>query len=260
MGSDLNQKLLSFSPISLSQLNAQASFLDRVDVKYLMSEEDFENILKDLEKNFYLLEINGKSIFEYSSIYMDSENYDFYYQHQNGIKPRTKIRTRLYVDSNLAFFEYKQKDKNVTRKFRYQFAQASDHGKMTQEWTKFFEETYKSLYGETPKTIFPALETRYNRLTFCSKDSAERLTIDFHINLTDIRNPKKETKNLRNLVIVESKSSKADGMSHKIMKKYGIEKAHSCSKYGLGLAYNETVKEYSVFSNTMKKVDEIGER
>jgi hypothetical protein len=130
--------LKAFSPISLSELNVQASFLDRIDTKYIMNEEEFEKILADLEDKFYLLEINGKSIFEYSSIYMDSENYDFYYQHQNKQNPRTKVRTRLYVESNIAFFEFKQKDTKVTRKFRYQF-DPNEHGKMGQEATKFFE-------------------------------------------------------------------------------------------------------------------------
>jgi hypothetical protein len=39
---------------------------------------------------------------------MDSEDYNFYNQHQNKDKSRTKIRTRLYKDSDMAFFEYKQ--------------------------------------------------------------------------------------------------------------------------------------------------------
>jgi hypothetical protein len=58
METNFDQKLKSFAPISLSQLNASASFLDRVDVKYLMSEDQFEEILSDLEKDFFVLEIN----------------------------------------------------------------------------------------------------------------------------------------------------------------------------------------------------------
>jgi hypothetical protein len=41
---------------------------------------------------------------------MDTPNYFFYNQHENQEKSRTKIRTRHYVDSDLAFFEYKQKE------------------------------------------------------------------------------------------------------------------------------------------------------
>lgn len=52
MGTDLNSNLKSFNQISLSQLNSQASFLDRIDTKYLLTEEEFKNILKDLEEEF----------------------------------------------------------------------------------------------------------------------------------------------------------------------------------------------------------------
>jgi len=41
---------------------------------------------------------------------MDTQDYLFYNQHQDKEESRTKIRTRLYKDSNLAFFEYKQKE------------------------------------------------------------------------------------------------------------------------------------------------------
>jgi hypothetical protein len=39
-----------------------------------------------------------------------------------------------------------------------------------------------------PENIFPSIETKYNRLTFCSKKNDERLTVDFNIALSDIRN------------------------------------------------------------------------
>jgi uncharacterized membrane protein YkoI len=111
MGTDLNSSLKFFNQISLTELNAQASFLNRIDTKYLLTEDEFKNILKDLEEEFYILEIKEKSIFEYESIYMDTEDYHFYYQHQNGEKNRTKVRTRNYLDSGISFFEYKQKQK-----------------------------------------------------------------------------------------------------------------------------------------------------
>lgn len=257
MWTDFNQRLKSFAPISLTQLNAQASFLDRVDVKYLMSEQDFENILSDLEENFFILEINGKSIFEYQSIYMDTADYDFYYQHQNKEKNRTKVRTRLYVDSHLAFFEYKQKQNKVTRKFRYQM-NASWHGKMTDESKKFFEGVYQSMYGTSPKKeIIPTLETHYNRLTFCSKNSGERVTVDFNIRLKSVRNKKAKQTHLKNTIILESKSTSKKCPSQKIMEKHNILEASSCSKYSLGIVYSGITKEHSTFDKTIKQIEKI---
>gem|GEM_PF-3302082 len=43
---------------------------------------------------------------------MDSDDYFFYRQHINKKenKSRTKLRTRIYLNSNIAFSEYKQKE------------------------------------------------------------------------------------------------------------------------------------------------------
>lgn len=256
MWTDLNKRLKSFTPISLSQLNASASFLDRIDTKYLMTESEFEKILSDLEEDFFILEINDKSVFEYESIYMDTPDYAFYNQHQSKEKNRTKVRTRLYVDSNIAFFEFKQKHNKVTRKFRYQF-NPELHGKMGPEATKFFEWVYQSMYGKMPEKISPSIITRYSRLTFCSKKNDERVTVDFNVRVLDARNTKSEEIPFKNLVIVESKSASTNGKSHQIMKDHKIKQAASCSKYSLGLVYHKKVKETSTFDKTVKRLEKI---
>ncbi|NDK08568.1 VTC domain-containing protein [Candidatus Gracilibacteria bacterium] len=257
MGTDLNIKLKTFNQISLSQLNAQASFLDRIDTKYILTEEEFKNVLKDLEEEFYVLEINEKSVFEYESVYMDTKEYNFYYQHQNGEKNRTKVRTRNYLDSGIAFFEYKQKQNGITRKFRYQFKDTMEHGTMNKESNKFFEGVYQSFYSKSPEIIFPSLATKYHRITFCSKSNDERVTVDFNVRLQDLRNEGKDIISLDNLVILESKSMSKDGKSAQIMKKYDIKKAGSCSKYSLGLCYQGMIEETSRFKTTMNKIEKI---
>lgn len=258
MGTDLNKRLKSFAPISLSQLNASASFLDRIDTKYLMTEDQFEQVLTDLQEDFFILEINDKSIFEYESIYMDTDKYDFYYAHQHKEKSRTKVRTRLYVDSQLAFFEYKQKQNGITRKFRYQF-NAKLHGKMGPEATKFFEGVYQSMYGKMPQKINPSIITRYSRLTFCSKNNDERVTVDFNVRVMDARNTKAGELPFKNLVILEAKSAWRKGKSHKVMKKHHIQEAAACSKYSLGLVYHKKVTETSTFDKTVKRLQKIAE-
>jgi len=147
MWSNFNGRLKElFAPITLTQLNAQAAFLDRIDTKFVVSEDELIFLIEELKKDFYVLDINGKSVFEYDSIYMDTEDYLFYNQHQDKkVKSRTKVRTREYVDSGIAFFEYKQKQGKTIRKFRYQ-SDLAEHGKMTSEWEKFFQGLYMSFY------------------------------------------------------------------------------------------------------------------
>jgi len=138
MVSDINKKLSVFNPITLTELNATASYLKRIDRKFLLTTSQFSEILDSLQEHFKVLEIGGKKIFSYDNVYMDTDDYLFYNQHQTGEKSRTKVRTRLYKDSDLAFFEYKQKQKGITSKYRYEFP-SDEHGKMTRGKTRFFE-------------------------------------------------------------------------------------------------------------------------
>jgi hypothetical protein len=110
MNNYFKNKLNDFEPLTLTELNATASFLKRIDTKFLLTKNEFSNLLEDLLKDFRVLEIAGKRIFSYDNVYMDTPDYFFYNQHQNRELSRTKIRTRFYKDSDLAFFEYKQKE------------------------------------------------------------------------------------------------------------------------------------------------------
>ncbi len=188
---------------------------------------------------------------------MDTDDYLFYNQHQNKVPGRTKIRTRHYTDAgDLAFFEYKQKENGVTKKFRYQFP-AAEHGTMTKGKVRFFEGVYQSLYSEKAPNITPAMRTRYNRLTLVSKSGEERLTIDFNISIKDLRSSKARKKSLKNLVIIESKSLSKDCLSCNIIESHGVPRANSCSKYSLGVIYSGLAEKWSKFQETMNKIKEI---
>jgi len=255
MWSNFNKKIKGFfSPISLTELNATASFLDRVETKFLLTEQQFITLLPEFKKDFYVLEIAWKSVFEYDNVYMDSDEYDFYLDHQAGKTSRSKVRTREYIDSGVAFFEYKQKHKGLLRKFRYPIG-LRDHGKMTTESSKFYEGIATSFLGRgTTKKLSKSLRTEYNRLTLCSKDSSERVTIDFDMKFTSLRGDK-SSYSLHNAVIIESKSSCSTCCnSCDIMKKHKIPAASSCSKYCLWLIFNTVFKSEWKFKETIKKL------
>lgn len=249
--------LNNFSTLSLTELNAKASYLKRIDRKFLLTYWQFSDILNDLKENFQVLEIDWKRVFSYDNVYMDTDDYLFYNQHQNKVKSRTKIRTRLYKDSNLAFFEYKQKENWITKKFRYEFP-IEEHGKMTKGKTRFFEWVWQSMY-EWVKTpiISPAIKTRYKRITLVNKTGSERLTIDFDIRTKDLRNETAKEVNLKNLVIIESKSLSEKCWSCDIIKSHGIQEASSCSKYSLWVVYAWLAEKYDTFVETMTKIKEI---
>ncbi|MCD5380730.1 polyphosphate polymerase domain-containing protein [Candidatus Gracilibacteria bacterium] len=268
---DFVSTLSEFSQINLEQLNASASFLDRIDRKFLLTEKQLEDILKEFDDDFYVLEIAGQKIFSYDNVYMDTLNYKFYNDHQNKAKSRVKVRTRLYKDADLSFFEFKQKQKEVTRKFRYQIP-VEEHAIMTKEAKGFYKGVYMSFYSEKAEKISPAIRTSYSRMTLVSKDSSERLTIDFNIKTQDLRkshsphsvSPKGREViqdegeiSLTNLVIVESKSMSEKCKSIDIITSHGIKKAKSCSKYSLGVVYSGLAEKFSTFENTMEEIKRI---
>lgn len=257
MGSALLNRLSGFSAMSLTELNATASYLKRIDRKFLMTEEKFLEILGDLSNDFKALEIWDKRVFLYDNVYMDTDDYLFYNQHQNRVPSRTKVRTRHYTDAgDLAFFEYKQKEDGVTKKFRYQFP-ASEHGTMTKWKKRFFEWVFQSLYSDKAPEISPAMRTKYNRLTLVSVTGEERLTIDFNISVKDLRNEKAKNIKLDNLVIIESKSLSDNCKSLDIIKWHGVKQAGACSKYSLWVVYSGLAEKWTKFEKTMKKIKEI---
>ena len=257
MWSALLNRLSGFSPMTLTELNATASYLKRIDRKFLMTEKQFLTILGDLSEDFKALEIDRKRVFLYDNVYMDTDDYLFYNQHQDKLESRTKVRTRHYTDAgDLAFFEYKQKEDGITKKFRYQFP-AKEHGTMTKGKKRFFEGVFQSMYSEKAPDISPAMRTKYNRLTLVSATGEERLTIDFNISVKDLRSKKAKNIKLKNLVIIESKSLSDNCKSCEIIKSHGIDRAGSCSKYSLWVVYSGLTEKWSKFQKTMNKIKDI---
>ncbi len=250
-------KLKKFKSITLKELNESASFLKRIDVKFLLNWKQLSSILDSLKENFNVLEIDNKKIFNYDNVYMDTPDYLFYNQHQNKLESRTKVRTRYYVDSNIAFFEYKQKNNGITNKYRYEFP-SGEHGFMTRWKKRFFDWVWQSVYSwEKAPEISPAIRTTYKRITLVSKAWDERLTIDFDIRALDLRKKDATTVDLKNLVIIESKSMKQESEVCKIMKKSNIEKVSNCSKYSLWVVYSGLAEKFDTFKETMEKIKNI---
>ena len=138
MSSPVTDTLQDFSSLSLVDLNQRAALMQRSEKKYIIKEDMLLELLSSVKNEFQILEIEGKRSFSYDNIYMDTKEYLFYYQHEDKIKNRTKIRTRKYMDSDdLCFFEYKHKCYGVTKKYRYQVPQ-KEHGHMTKGKKRFF--------------------------------------------------------------------------------------------------------------------------
>ena len=247
--------LKDFSPISLDQLNASMSLMERVEKKYLITLQDLWKIMKELKDSYFILSIKNNSIFVYDNTYMDTDDFIFFHQHEKNLKSRVKVRTRQYVDSNIAFFEFKQKDGDLIRKSRFDMP-VGESKEMTNNGRSFYQNMCTSL--ELPYThanLKPKLRTLYKRITLCSKKNDERITIDFDVKLQDITEKGKELISLWPVAIIETKSSHKKCQSHTIFSKLNSKPAKWCSKYCLGIVYSGLVPETKHFKNTMKFID-----
>ena len=65
---------------------------------------------------------------------------------------------------------------------------------------------------------------------------------------------------MKNVVIIESKTTSKDCLSHKIIEKAWVKKASHCSKYCLWIYYT-WIKQYPwIFKKTIKKMDKMWEK
>ena len=105
---DIDGLLERFSPVSLQELD-RARLLNRVDTKFLLSEESMATILAEMVSHYDSLCIEGKRFSSYHTVYFDTPDFALYNQHHNDRWNRYKVRCRKYVDTNISFLEVKQK-------------------------------------------------------------------------------------------------------------------------------------------------------
>lgn len=165
----------TFKPIGLSGLD-QVALLNRQDTKLVINSAQIPPILSKLLEDYYILEIDGKRNFYYSSLYYDSEELDAYKQHHNGRMNRYKIRYRGYMDTGTYFFEIKFKsNKNRTIKTRirrpnFEFQLSENANDLVKKNTFL-----------NPENLHPSVWINFNRITLASVHFNERVTIDTNL-------------------------------------------------------------------------------
>ncbi|USN56396.1 MAG: VTC domain-containing protein [Candidatus Peribacteria bacterium] len=139
-------------------------------MKYVVHQKHLGAIFHEMIKDFDILTIDKKNVFKYESIYMDTPEHDFYHAHNRGEKDRIKVRTRRYMDSDLTFFEFKHRDHDVVRKYRYAI-DMSQHGQVDETAKRFVRDTHNAIYGtDFEKELVPSMVTKYKRITLVHKN------------------------------------------------------------------------------------------
>ncbi len=246
----IEEKITSFNPISLAGINEQQVDLqNRIDSKYLIHLENFIALLDHIKEDYLLLEIEGRRVQRYETLYFDTEDYLFYNMHHNKKAHRLKVRIRKYVENNLIFLEIKEKtNKSVTEKRRIPLPYFPQN---LMELKSVIEEAGINIEEEY---LQPQLWTFFQRMTFVNPVYKERMTVDINLFL---KNSESEL-SCENLVIVELKRQKtnSDSPITSWMKNNNIKVA-GFSKYTIGTALiNQEVKK----NNFKLKLHELRNR
>ncbi|MFT3970164.1 MAG: polyphosphate polymerase domain-containing protein [Micropruina sp.] len=219
--------------LSLPELLAEAELLTRFDRKYLLRAPQASALLGGLDPRTRVLAIDGRSRFNYQSVYFDTPGLVSYRQSVHGRRRRFKVRTRSYLDSGQAFLEVKVRgDREVTVKERIVHDSAGPD-ELTGPGRRYAEESLDrhGLDGSVAGDLTPSLVTRYRRATLVPPEPDVRVTVDTDLTWIEGHN----ALSLPGLVVIETKSGPhPSGVDRRLWR--SGHRPVSISKYGTGLA------------------------
>ena len=217
--------------VCLDEVLAIAELSTRVDLKYVIPIEQLGDFVDRLPRRFAALEITGRRVFRYESMYFDTADFAFYRSHVQGRRKRYKARSRSYCDTGSAMLEVKLKGpRGQTVKVRLPY-DYHHRAVMTSQGKAFLERVVGEQYGLEVPMVQPVLMTRYRRATLVDVEQRTRLTIDTHLGWSDSRT----TRRADDLALIESKSMSGPGAADTVLCGMGVRPVRM-SKYCLGVA------------------------
>jgi hypothetical protein len=242
----LENILAEFDPLSLSEMN-DVKLMNRIDRKYWFHSSCLEELLEKSVKHYDILEINGKRLMEYHSVYFDTKDNRMYLEHHNKKLNRYKVRRRTYLETGDHFFEIKLKT-NKKRTIKKRIATISSE-------TDIFKKEINFLKRETSFDkieLMNSLNNRFFRMTLIHKQKQERCTIDIHPEFW------KEGKKLelKNLVIFELKKGRSlKGSPMVSMLREMKIRQSGLSKYCTGRAFLEPELKRNAFKSRLRFIE-----
>ncbi|MBR8741101.1 polyphosphate polymerase domain-containing protein [Nocardiopsis sp. MG754419] len=166
-------------PLSLAEINARAALVTRTCRKYLVPTGLVRELFSGAERDFGVLEIDGRNSFLYSSTYLDTPDLRTFHDHRQGRRLRYKVRTRTYVNTGTRMFEVKvQGARGITDKVRVEVPADAPSDRLTLRTREFLDRSLAGYRMTAPDTLVPAAVTDYRRSTVASFCGRERVTVD----------------------------------------------------------------------------------
>lgn len=243
---NINTTLAIFDPISLNEME-NVALMNRTDTKFVFRYDQLQGFLDQIKDDYRVLEINGIRASRYETLYFDTPDFKMYMEHHRGRPSRYKIRHRIYVDSNLHYFEIKFKN-NKGRTIKNRIKRKETDFIIKDKAEQFLNEN--THYPAA--NLYPKLWSNCSRITLVNKCSKERLTLDINLQFKNDA----EEKNLPNVVIAEVKQEKlAPSPFIKLMKNNHV-RAGSISKYCFGVIFLYKIKQNN-FKPNLRYINRI---
>lgn len=221
----------TLEPIDLPAVMSVAALQTRTDAKYLLTVDQFAELVEEIGSRFLALQIDGTRSFGYESVYFDTPDLALFRAHRQRRRRRFKVRTRTYLDSGESMFEVKLKGRRgETRKHRMRYDSATRTW-MTPAADAFAGEVLRDEYGLPLPDLESALVTTYTRSTLVDPEDGARLTCDVDLVCSDLRRRRSGP----DMVLLESKSAGGTGLADRVLKALRVRPA-SLSKYCIGTA------------------------
>ena len=248
----LENILQSMSSISLEEMSA-VKLMNRVDSKFPMNRATLLRMASRWGEHFYVQEHEGQRIARYRSLYFDTPEAITYTMHHNRRLRRQKIRQRIYVDSNIAFLEIKNKKNTGRTKKKRISIPVEQWGEIyaTPESTDFIREKV----WVTDQPLAPRLENAFQRITLVNKAKTERVTIDFGIRFHNWLSGCDA--DVSDLVIVEVKQDGSLPSKFKDFLRDARVQRKGLSKYCLGMLLTDEHLKYNRFKNKIRYVNKL---
>jgi len=246
----LDDVLGRFEPISLAEMDGVA-LLDRRDTKYVVALAEALAVLADAHEAYRVLEIDGRRIHRYRTVYFDTPDLALFRAHHRDEPGRFKVRCREYVDSELTLLEVKLRDKRgrtVKRRLptRHLVEAIGKH-----------ERPFLEKLGALPEAgLSPRLRNEFERVTLVNKTREERLTIDFGLTFAGAG----ETVALPGLVVIEGKEPggvRESGFARALRQRH--IRPRRFSKYCVGVALTGSDVKHNLFKPDLRIVARMAE-
>lgn len=247
--SQTTEILSQFKPISLSDMDSVA-LMNRVDTKYVVPLENAHTVLQKAINNYQILEIDGKRLFQYRTVYFDTQDHFMLTEHLRGKLNREKVRAREYVGTNARYLEIKFKS-NKGRTIKTRIKKTDGLDTIATSETAFLAENA----SVKPDKLLPILKIRFNRATLVNTKDKERITFDFRLAFDN----NKESSELADLVIIEHKRDAQAAHRTELMETLKSVSAYptSLSKYCIGMILLNEANKYNRYKPKLLKLNKL---